>query len=465
MTEEPPARAAVLALVDAEGRLVEAGARLLELNDRAGGRIGAPIAVPPLARLVHLAQRLGVVVSRGIVVADGDDDMSVWVRAEPAPGGDFVRLAISGWHPRATWRSDGDAAARAQAFALSDADWTWETDATLRLTYASARAAGAEAGAADLIGQPFASVFALAEGAAGTLPILGALAMRTGFEDQPATLRQGGQAVLLSAIVRIDAGGGFAGFSGTARMVVPPAPAPERVAASDAQPAEPRLDDVFAARLDRALRKPLGRIIANAESIHAQSEGPLRQDYVSYAADIASAGRHLMALVDDLVDLQAVERPDFVVAPDAIDLADVARRAAGLLAVRAANARVRIDRPALDETLPASGDFRRALQILVNLVGNAVRYSPADAVVWVRASAQDGVAAIIVADQGKGIALADQARIFEKFERVDTAEPGGSGLGLYIARRLAQAMGGDITVDSAPGQGARFTFTLPALQG
>ena len=68
---------------------------------------------------------------------------------------------------------------------------------------------------------------------------------------------------------------------------------------------------------------------------------------------------------------------------------------------------------------------------------------------------------MIVADQGKGIAQEDQARIFEKFERVDPREPGGSGLGLYIARRLARAMGGDITVDSAPGQGARFVFTLP----
>ncbi|MEV8831825.1 hypothetical protein AB0063_26300, partial [Klebsiella pneumoniae] len=95
-----------------------------------------------------------------------------------------------------------------------------------------------------------------------------------------------------------------------------------------------------------------------------------------YAADIASAGRHLMGLVDDLVDLQAIERPDFVVAKEAIDLADVARRAAGLLQVRASEAKVRIDRPSLGETLAATGEFRRALQVLVNLIGNAVRYSP-----------------------------------------------------------------------------------------
>ena len=71
------------------------------------------------------------------------------------------------------------------------------------------------------------------------------------------------------------------------------------------------------------------------------------------------------------------------------------------------------------------------------------------------------MAVAIVADQGKGIALEDQERIFEKFARVDPDEPGGSGLGLYISRRLARAMGGDVTVDSAPGQGARFVLTLP----
>ena len=68
---------------------------------------------------------------------------------------------------------------------------------------------------------------------------------------------------------------------------------------------------------------------------------------------------------------------------------------------------------------------------------------------------------VLVADQGKGIAVEDQERIFAKFERVDTSEAGGSGLGLYIARRLARAMGGDLTVDSAPGMGARFILSLP----
>ncbi|MET1111852.1 MAG: ATP-binding protein, partial [Allosphingosinicella sp.] len=100
-------------------------------------------------------------------------------------------------------------------------------------------------------------------------------------------------------------------------------------------------------------------------------------------------------------------------------------------------------------------------QIVVNLLTNAIRYSPEDGHIWVRTDREGDLAALIIADQGKGISAEDQGRIFEKFERVDQNEAGGTGLGLYIARRLARAMGGDVAVDSAPGPGARFTFTLP----
>ena len=444
----------VRALIDPQGRLVEADARLHALNTRAGGRIGAPIAVPQLATLVRLAQRLRVLIARSIVAADGDTDFDMWVRAEPqADGG--VRLSTSGWRPRGTWRSDADADQRAADLVRAAGGWAWETDAALRLTHIAGELGQRHAiDIAALLGQPMTALFKLGEDDDGLVPILASLASRTRFDDQPAALRPTGQRVQLSAVPQLDAYGAFAGLSGSALLVeMAPTDGPGEGASA------------FASRLDQALRAPLGRIIAHADTINAQAEGPLRQDYVDYAADIATAGRHLLGLVDDLVDLQAIERPDFVVAKDEIDLADVARRAAGLLAVRASAASVRIDRPAADEALPATGDFGRVLQVLVNLIGNAVRYSPADSMVWIRAERDGDRAVVVVADQGKGIALEDQARIFDKFERVDPSEPGGSGLGLYIARRLVRAMGGDITVDSAPGQGARFAFWLPHREG
>lgn len=217
--------------------------------------------------------------------------------------------------------------------------------------------------------------------------------------------------------------------------------------------------------LDRALRVPLDRIIARAELIRSQSEGPLRRDYADYAEDIATAGRHLLALVDDLVDLQAIQEPDLATIPDPVDLADVARRAATLLSGRAGERSISIEPPGPGETLPAIAEQRRALQIAVNLIGNAVRYSPDGASVSVRCGRQGGQAVLSVTDRGKGIANDDQKRIFEKFERVDPDEPGGTGLGLYIARRLARAMNGDLTVESAAGEGARFILTLPAADG
>lgn len=452
-----PALPPVRGLVDPAGRLVEADSRLHDLNARAGGTLGEPIAIPQLAALVRLVQKLRILVSRGIIAADGDDDVDMWVRAAPDEQDGAVRLSISGWKTRRPWTppTGGDPQ---QDFVRSSANWQWETDAALCLTFISPDA-GARHGfdATGLLGQPLTKLFVVAEDAGGVFPMLGALAMHQPFERQPAQIRTTGRPVLLSGTPRLDASKSFVGFVGATQMVE---------AAADLPPLVPQTSDralpaAFSTRLDKALRAPLGRIIANADSIHAQSEGPLRQDYADYAADIATAGRHLLGLVDDLVDLQAIERPDFVPAAEPIDLADVARRAAGLLQVRASAANVRIDRPDARDLLPATGEFKRALQVLVNLIGNAVRYSPDDGMVWIRAERDGDHAAVVVADQGKGIAIEDQARIFEKFERVDASEPGGSGLGLYIARRLARAMGGDVTVDSAPGQGARFIFTLP----
>ncbi len=440
--------------VDRDGRLVEAEARLADLNARAGGAVGQPFAVPQIAVLARLAQRLGVVVSRTVVAADGPDEVELWVRAEPDEDG--VRLAISGWRLKAPW-TPAETDRRERDLLVRDADWTWQTDAALRLTAIGEAATAHGIDTLGLLGAPLTDLFGIEAEDDGAMPMLGALTIHQPFEGQAATVRASGRRVILSARPLLSGDGTFAGYVGAVRTAETQAD----MATVPTIPAD-TLGDAFGTQLDRALREPLGRIIAHADSIHAQTDGPIRQDYADYAADIAGAARHLMGLVDDLVDLQAIERPDFRPAAEAIDLADVARRAAGLLNVRANDRGIRIDRPEEIDAVPAVGEFRRVLQIMVNLIGNAVRYSPDGGMVWIRTGREGDRAVVIVADQGRGIALEDQARIFEKFERVDPNEPGGSGLGLYIARRLARAMGGDLTVDSAPGQGARFVLTLPA---
>lgn len=433
------------ALIDATGRLIAADPAIEALNEAAGGSIGAPLAVPPLATIVRLARRLDILVSRRVTVADGESDLELWVRAQPER--DDTRLAISGWREVRLAAPPTVSIARAPI----DAELRWDVDAALRLTFVSIDAArrwGIDAIA--LLGQPLTALFAFSD---EMMPILDAIARQRPFEEQRAVVRGTDRHVIVDAVVRQDAGGAFAGMVGGARIAEDEAPA----RALDEAPTS-----AFTQGLDKALRAPLARIIANADTINAAPDGPVGDGYTGYAADIANAGRHLLGLVDDLVDLQGIERVGFSLDVEPIDLADVARRAAGLLAVRAGNAEVAIAKPLEDMRVPAHGDFRRVLQILVNLIGNAIRYSPAGSVVMIAAGVADGQAFATVSDQGKGIAVEDQARIFEKFERIDPSEPGGNGLGLYIARRLASAMAGDLTVESAADAGARFTLTLPA---
>ena len=435
--------------VDADGRLVDADPDFTALNERAGGGIGQPLASPPLATAARLAGRLRILVARPVSIADADIDMDCWVRATPDETG--VTLLISPVRERPAWRpivQSGPVPPPAGA------DWTWETDSGLRIRFLSV-AADARHGfdTASLLGQPLTRLFTLESDDQGVLPLLEAVAAVEDFSDQPAIINASGARVTLAGHVRRDRGGAFAGFVGATF---------QGTAASQSQAPAARLDAGFNRRLDTILRAPLGRIVANADSINAAEDGEIDAQYADYAADIASAGRHLMGLIDDLADIEAIERDDFEVVDEGIDLADVTRRAAGLLSVRAADAGVTIDRGDLDNPLLAHGEFRRTLQIMVNLIGNAVRYSPRDSIIWLRLQRQGDRVFAIVADQGKGIAAEDQERIFDKFERIDPHEPGGSGLGLYIARRLARAMGGDLTVDSAPGEGARFLLSLHA---
>jgi signal transduction histidine kinase len=301
---------------------------------------------------------------------------------------------------------------------------------------------------AAALGRPLSRLFLLEPDGDGAMPLLDALTERRDFGEQPARLHGGGARVRLAGHVRADTGGGFAGFVGS-------------VYAAATEPPAPRLRP-FDHRLDSVLRGALARIIADADDISAADDGALDRHYADYAADIAGAGRHLLGLIDDLVDLEAIERDDFTAERKPVDLAAVARRAATLLAGRAAEAGVMIDRSGCENETIALGEFRRMVQVAVNLLANAVRYAPRGSTIVLALRRENGRALLTVADGGQGIGMADQARIFGKFERVDPAEPGGSGLGLYIARRLAEAMGGTLTVDSAAGQGARFTLALAA---
>lgn len=444
MASAPSEPRPVVGRLDRADCLVSADPQLEGLQREAGSSLGKTLALPQIAAIAQLARKLGIAVSRPAMAAALDHDLELWVRA--VPEGDEVALEIDRWTPRPPsgprllsllGRSDEGDAVRSSN--------EWATDEELRLISLSPEFAE-HLGVAveEAAGQPLTRIIRLDENEAGEMPLILALAMRRSFSGQLVRGRvQETPAILLSGEAVTGADGAFAGFRGTAEI--------ERNA-SNAH-AEGLRSAAFDHALDEALRSPLDRIIESAERIVERADGPLRSDYASYGSDIATAARHLLSVIRSM-------REDPAQGHRKIDLANLAGEAAVLLEASAEEKNIEIQ---LDskEPLPARGEERAIIQIVVNLIGNAIRHSPRDASVTLAFARTDGTASVTVSDQGPGIQAADQQRIFERFERADEQE-GGTGLGLAISRRLARSMGGEVTLDSAPGAGARFTLTLPS---
>lgn len=443
---------------DASGRLATAAEPLAGLQLACGGEIPGEIAIPALRELVGKARTFGLKLARSIRANDGRDTITAWIEVEPLPD-ESCAIRISSWQIGALPPEDpAEIAAHRAAIDRSLAELTARLDARQCLLSVSAEAADllelADAMQQGL-GQPWTEFVAI-EGAQHEQPMHWRLL--DGANVKVAGSQRNWRASLLP---QEGPGGAPAGYE---LCLCADAPLPEQPRPAAGQVVLPQNGPGLVGRdIAPVLRQPIARIIANAETIRTRMAGPLAEEYSQYAADIAAAGQHLLALVEDLADLEVVESEDFNTAPDRIDLADVARRAAGILAVRAQERGIAIDPPKQGENLPAIAEFRRVLQILLNLVGNAIRYAPDNSQVWIRLEDAGTRARLVVADQGPGLSEEQQEKVFEKFERLGrSGEDGGSGLGLYISRRLARAMGGDLTIDSAPGQGARFILDVPA---
>lgn len=452
MTAMPPMPQVAKARTDDADRLIAADEPLLSLQLRCGGDLPGAIAIPALREAVRRARTSGLRLARPIAAQDGADAVTAWVEIEPDDAG--CRIELRHWRSRATPVEDEQLVARRKAQIESRiAELHARLDSRQAVLYAATETAELAELAATMDagrGRPWTD-FVTITGSAHRQPLHWRL-----LDGAPVTVA-GSARPWRAMLVPVGLPDGEpAGFDLYLSSDVPPATAPE-----------PAVSEQIRARMigrevAPVLRQPIARIIANAETIRARLAGPLSEEYSSYAADIAAAGQHLLALIDDLTDLEVVESEDFSTAPDRIDLAEVARQSAGILGVKARERNIAIDAPRPGESLLAVAEFRRVLQVLLNLVGNALRYAPEGSQIWIRLDQQAGFARVTVADQGPGLDADQQSRVFEKFERLGRSGDGGSGLGLYISRRLARAMGGDLVVESAPGQGARFTLAVPA---
>jgi signal transduction histidine kinase len=219
----------------------------------------------------------------------------------------------------------------------------------------------------------------------------------------------------------------------------------------------------FLARMSHELRTPLNVVVGFADVLRDGLVGPLTGRQQGYVDDIAGSGRDLLRLVDQLLDVSKVEAGELDLVLSRVDIADAVSDAELLVraTAREAGVAVRVVRP--PGAVMADADALRIRQIAWNLVGNAVKFTPRGGNVDVRVQAEDEWIRVSVRDTGPGIDPADQDRIFEQYEQ-GRAASGGSGIGLALSRRLIEAHGGSLEVDSTPGLGSTFSFELPRRQ-
>ena len=220
----------------------------------------------------------------------------------------------------------------------------------------------------------------------------------------------------------------------------------------------------FLANMSHELRTPLNAVIGFSEVLLERMFGEVNPKQEEYLNDILSSGKHLLSLINDILDLSKIEAGRMELESQPFDLPAALDNALTLIRERAARHGLRLEvtvDPGLGEV---KGEERKVKQVLLNLLSNAVKFTPEGGKISLSASLNDGMAEISVADTGVGIAPEDQEAIFEEFRQVGSdyaRKREGTGLGLALARRLVALHGGKLWVESEPGKGSTFTFTLP----
>src|SRR2546426_4706388 len=219
----------------------------------------------------------------------------------------------------------------------------------------------------------------------------------------------------------------------------------------------------FLADMSHELRTPLNAISGFSQVLRKQLLGEINEKQAEYLDDILASARHLLSLIDDVLDLAKVEAGQIELEVTPFSLREALERGAGIVRERATREDVRVSvssDPGADTVI---GDERRIRQVVINLLSNAVKFAPAGSTGDVAAARVDGEVRVSVSDSGPGIAPEDQVRIFEEFQQAAAGreQREGTGLGLALSRRLVELHGGHIWVDSEIGKGSTFVFTLP----
>ncbi|MDR5899800.1 GAF domain-containing protein [Halomonas vilamensis] len=224
-----------------------------------------------------------------------------------------------------------------------------------------------------------------------------------------------------------------------------------------------RAKSEFLSSMSHELRTPLNSILGFAQILASGKRNPLNDKQLRQVNQIEKSGQHLLSLINEVLDLAKVEAGRLPLSIEPINVQSVIQDACDTLEANAETAGITLVRCEAPAEWRVSADYTRTKQVLLNLISNAIKYNHANGRVEISANTKGSTICIGVSDNGPGIAPERHHELFEPFNRLD-AENGaieGTGIGLAITRELVDRMGGDISVDSMPGQGATFSFTLP----
>jgi signal transduction histidine kinase len=219
----------------------------------------------------------------------------------------------------------------------------------------------------------------------------------------------------------------------------------------------------FLANMSHELRTPLNAIIGFSEVLLDPSLKVSQEEQSQFLADVLSSGKHLLGLINEVLDLAKIEAGKMELQIEPALLSDIFESVQNTMRPLATKKTINLHVESVTVPEPFPMDGARVKQVLLNLVGNAVKFTPEGGRVWVRADSQDRAVRVEVGDTGRGIAVEDQERIFLEFQQAgtDAGKPQGTGLGLALARKFIEMHGGKIWLESEVGKGSRFFFTLP----